>query len=510
MEFITKIVKIITGNQTEVSDNNSTDVVNETSEVSNNLTDVSNDTIHVPNNSADEESTVSNIPVEPNSNEEPVESSGLENLQEVLSKIQLDESVPTQPKLPNAQNSNFKLISPIFFTGVAQLLKSRQIPQPIEKLNVPLSREIFARVLKEIKDVNDDFFNLRTVIVLDPDRDVNTFYFTMIPNDGLYCHLPLIGRIIIPSAYPVEPPVFHLLTKTNRFNVDIYSYHAFSFNKSESSMCFDILKRKSNYGDLSAWKESYTISAVISALMQSIVSFTVPQMHGGEQQEFVTMESLQLGYTNVQETIKTYSNYIGDIPEIPANLAVEIPAEQLDFPKTIKVESPNAKSFEKIFKSKGFYIGENLSYTCGFDLSKLTPNYVFSVVLTTDPDDLTGKKPGTILFRNGVTGSAAIKPNKPNAKTKWYYHGKPLNQSNLKLTVTITNREFVMGYKDITTKDKWVVHGDYPIAYLDNTTSGDIKNKMFYLVLYFKRKSGSNNLSIDNIYPQNGLVSKAH
>jgi len=447
-----------------------------------------------------------------NNQSEPVvnksEETSLDNLQTVISEIKLDETNQTLTKSPK---SSFKLISPIFYTGVSNLLKMRKIPEPVEKFNQPVPTDVFKRVLREIKEVNDDFFNLRTIIVLDPDHDINTFYFTMIPNDGLYCHLPLIGRIIIPPGYPTNPPVFHLLTKTNRTNVDIYSRNAFSFNKSESSMCFDILKRKADYGDLSAWKESYTISSVISALMQSIVSFTVPQMHGGEIQEFVSMESLKSGYTNVQETIKKYSQYVPDIPEIPANLAVEVPAEQLDFPRILRVESPSGqsnKSFERIFKSGGFMIDENTSYTCGFNLSNLTENYVFSVVLTTDPGDLTGRNPNTVLFRNGVTGSAAIKTNKPDSKIKWYYHGKPLNQSELKLTITISNGQFTFAYSDITTKSQWVVHGDYPVAYLDNTSAGNISNKVFYLVLYFRRKFGSNNISVENIHPKNGLVLK--
>ena len=448
-------------------------------------------------------------------------SSELDNLVDAISNINLNldiDSIKTHvivtDKLDNieSKSNQFKLISPIFFTKVGELLLSREIPKPIEQFDKVIPREIFKRVLKEIKDVNDDFFNLRTVIVPDPDDNVNTFYFTMIPNDGLFCHLPLIGRIIIPVTYPTEPPVFHLLTKTNRYNVDVFSHNALSNNKSESSLCFDILKRKAQYGDASTWNESYTLSSVISALMQSIVSFNVPQMYGGEQQEFVTMESLESGYKNVQDTISQYTKYIGDIPEIPANLAIETDAELLNFPKIIKVEpngsnKPNTNGmYEQILKSQAFRIDKDTSFTCGFNLSELTSNYVFSVILTTNPDDLVGKKSDTILFRNGVTGSAAIKTKKTDNKMKWFYHGKPLNQTNLKLVVTISNEQFTMAYQDITTKDKCVIHGDYPIAYLDNKSTGDISNKQFYLVLYFKRKNGTNTFEVENILPEKGLI----
>jgi ubiquitin-protein ligase len=446
---------------------------------------------------------------------EKTELSGLENLVERISRINLEAqgkvSASASAKaeasmIEDVEINSFKLISPIFFTGVGELLLSREIPKAIEQSERPLPREIFKRVLKEIRDINDDFFNLRTVIIPDPDDDINIFYFTMIPNDGLYCHLPLIGRIIIPQNYPTEPPVFHLLTRTNRSNVDVFSHNASAFNKLESSMCFDILKKKSDYGNASAWNEEYTLSSVISALMQSIVSFTVPQMYGEEQQEFVTMESLEQGYKNVQNTIQRYTKYIGHIPEIPANLAVEQDAVLLDFPRVIRVEPPNPNykgMFEFSVRSQGFSINENTSFTCGFDLNSLTPNYVFSVVLTTNPDDLTGRTHDTILFRNGVTGSAAIKTK--TTQTKWFYHGKPLNQTNLKLTITITNDQLTMAYKDISTKDKWIIHGDYPVAYLDNTNTG-YGHETFYLVLYFKRKNGSNTLEIDNIYPEKGLI----
>lgn len=454
-------------------------------------------------------------------------SSKLDNLVDAISNVNLNldidsikasetDKLDNNDKLDNTKpkSNQFKLISPIFFTKVSELLASREIPKPIEKFDKVIPREIFKRVLKEIKDVNDDFFNLRTIIIPDPDDNVNVFYFTMIPNDGLFCHLPLIGRIIIPDAYPTNPPVFHLLTKTNRYNVDVFTHNAISNNKTESSLCFDILKRKSDYGDASAWNELYTLSSIISALMQSIVSFSVPQMHGGERQEFVTMESLQAGYVNVEKTIQIYTKYIGDIPEIPANLAIETDAQLLNFPKIIKVESDdnnNANAnknsiFEKTFISQGFTINKETSFTCGFNLSELTPNYVFSVILTTNPDDLVGKKPTTVLFRNGVTGSAATKTNKTANKTIWFYHGKPLNQTNLKLVVTISNQQFVMAYQDITTKDKWVIHGDYPIAYLDKKSAGDLSNKQFFLVLYFKRKNGSNTFEIENILPEKGLV----
>lgn len=404
-----------------------------------------------------------------------------------------------------------QLISPIFFTKISELLKSKENSSSVldEKLfdnstQRPIKREAFKRVMKEIKDVNNDFFNLRTIIIPDPDDKINVFYYLMIPNDGAYCHLPLIGRIIITDKYPENPPIFHMLTKTERFNVDTYRYNALR-NNSNSSMCFDILKDK--VGDnvyhqaYSSWNEDFTLSAVFSAIMQSIVSLKVPQMNGKEQNEFITMEKLNKCYKNVNDIVKCYLKYVAEIPTIPANLPIKIVATPLTFPNTMTVNNE-----EQQFVSEAITLQTETSYVCGVNLEELTANYVFSVILTNNINDLVGKKAETILFRNGVTASAARK--RVNGSIEWFYHGKPLNQGKLKLIVTISNRELTFCYNDLTTNDKWVIHGDYPLFLLDREHGGNLYNKKFYLVLYFKRKSGNNTINVHNLNPQTGLVHK--
>lgn len=101
----------------------------------------------------------------------------------------------------------------------------------------------------------------------------------MYPNDGAFCSLPLIGRIIIPKTYPTNPPVFHLFTKTNRFNLDVYNYQAVSNNMENSSICFDIVKPTSM--DVSTWRPEFTLSTVFASIMSAIVSYKVEQMYGG-------------------------------------------------------------------------------------------------------------------------------------------------------------------------------------------------------------------------------------
>jgi ubiquitin-protein ligase len=75
---------------------------------------------------------------------------------------------------------------------------------------------------------------------------LNVFNFVMFPNDGAFCSLPLIGRIIIPSTYPKNPPVFHLFTRTNRYNLDVFNGNAINNRMDESSICFDIVKPITN------------------------------------------------------------------------------------------------------------------------------------------------------------------------------------------------------------------------------------------------------------------------
>jgi hypothetical protein len=54
------------------------------------------------------------------------------------------------------------------------------------------------RVWTEVKEVNADFFNLRTVISPDTVGDDPTrFYFMMLPNDGAMAHLTLVGTFYI-------------------------------------------------------------------------------------------------------------------------------------------------------------------------------------------------------------------------------------------------------------------------------------------------------------------------
>jgi hypothetical protein len=84
--------------------------------------------------------------------------------------------------------------------------------------------------------------------------------------------------------------------------------------------------------------------------------------------------------------------------------------------------------------------------TIEFELINLTPEFVLSFILTNNANDMKGSKSDTIIFRNGVTATAAKKlPKKP---LNWFYHGKPLNGGDMKINLTITPNQFAMSYID--------------------------------------------------------------
>lgn len=363
------------------------------------------------------------------------------------------------------------------------------------------SPQTFVRIIKELDDVNDDFKSLRTVIK--PTETVGVLHFVQYPADGALADKPIYGRIIITKLYPTEPPIVHIFTKVNRYNVDVFNDYAYKLNYLQSSVCFDIVK-PSGYGG-GTWAADITISALLASLLQSIVSISVPQMHGPEEKEFVSMEKLNDIYRSVEKTYKDLEKIMPVGRVIEKNLASPIDTAifRFRFDKvSTKRETTLMSELIPIHNNKivGPFNKERKPYSIGIDLSDLQSNKstVFSIVLTTDPTDLTGKKPDTILFRNGVTGTAAKK--EADKKTIWFYHGIPLNDSDLKIIVTVTDYQFTISYLDIKT-GRYYIHGDYPIAYFREDYS-----KKFYLCLYLKNKNGGHASEIKLFEPEVGYV----
>ncbi|KAJ5610144.1 hypothetical protein N7510_006863 [Penicillium lagena] len=347
------------------------------------------------------------------------------------------------------------------------------------------------RVHREVQEVNEDFHSLRTVL---KDTD-NKFKwdFVMFPNDGALAHLPLIGELIIPEAYPYKPPVFHLFTATFRSNVDIFRRRSIK-SDSQSTMCFDILRSKTDGG---TWDPDYTITCLFASLMQALVTPRVPQEYGADKPEFVSMGKLRDIKQSVQATYLTHKHKIPHLPAMPTIPATSIPAQPFSFTR-LGMTAPS-KLLE--FKNDDTYISQEIylqdpenpqAWSTVLDVKDLHPGVVFSVILSNKPGtDHTGRKSDTILLRNGVTGTAAKKL--ADRPIVWFYHGKPLNDQNLTVCITVTNDQFTISYKADGT-DSFLVHGDTPISKLGRAQIGDVKGVPFYLNIFLKRKSGEEGL----------------
>ena len=332
------------------------------------------------------------------------------------------------------------------------------------------------RVRKEIIEINDDFFNLRTKISPDPQNDVSRFYFIMLPNDGAMAHLPLVGTFYILDMYPNSPPVVHLYTKTGRYNVDIYQCYV--GNKTHSTLCFDILRSKVAGG---IWKPEYSISTLFASLMSAIVSFYVPQEYGPDQAEYVTMERLRDVKRFASEAYRKYKHCIPNTPEIPLVEAKTVRAKPMSFPAEIVARGNDVVTYGPIY----LQTQDQNVYSFAADLSQLHAGIVFSVVLSNSKNDLVGKKAGTVLVRNGVTATAARK--RANEKIIWFYHGKPMNDGDMRLHVTIGKDEMTFAYYS---NGRRYVHGDCPVSRLTEKQIGDVRGVPFYVNIFLKKKYG--------------------
>ncbi|KAI1277337.1 hypothetical protein F5Y07DRAFT_388593 [Xylaria sp. FL0933] len=332
------------------------------------------------------------------------------------------------------------------------------------------------RVWKEIKAVNADFFNLRTVIAPAPDDDFSQFYFVMSPNDGAMAHMTVAGCFYIPDTYPQSPPVVHLFTKTGRYNADVYSQYL--GDRRRSTLCFDILRSQAAGG---AWNSEYTISLLFASLMSAIVSFYVPQLSGPEVAEYVSMKKLNSVKKAAKETHERYKHLLPQLPDIPLVEAKAIPAKQMSFPSTLTAGVDTQTTVGPIY----LQAPDQRVHSFAVDLSELHAGIVFSVILSSSETDLTGQEPGTILVRNGVTATAARK--RAGEKAKWFYHGKPMNDGDMRLHVTIGEDQMTFAYYS---NGRRYIHGDCPVSRLTETQIGDVRGIPFYVHIYLMNKFG--------------------
>ena len=379
------------------------------------------------------------------------------------------------------------------------------IYQPLVDRNCLCDQKQWSRVLREVADVNNDFNNLRTYIA-PVSSFIGVFHYLMYPADGALADQPLWGRILIPKRYPTVPPVVHLISKTNRFNVDVY--HAktdpIAITEMRSSMCFDILRSKESGG---TWEPEFTLSALMASLLQSIVSIKVPQENGDEIEEYVSIETLEKLRKNVKWDYDYNRIYLPSQRSIKKIEAAPIPTKYFEFDNEL---TSSKDSGYHIFASENQIKlqvedakKENNVFSIGFELSglKANPYMIFFVALTNDPQDIEGKSPFTICVRNGSTATAAKK--KRYEKLQWFYHGIPLNQENLRIIVTVGYDQFCMSY--INKDGKVVVHGDCPVSFLTEAEIGIVKHETFYLTANMKNKGGKQ-ITVRTFQPEVGYL----
>ena len=244
------------------------------------------------------------------------------------------------------------------------------------------------RVLREAQEINANFRSLKTCIAVVADT-IGVLHFLLYPGDGAMADKPLCGRILIPKHYPTEPPVVHLFTRTNRYNVDIYNYFTEPDMLADmhSSMCFDILRSKNQCG---IWDPEYTLSALISSLLQAIVSMKVAQEGGGEVTEFVSMEKLSAIHKSVESTYSRYKDTMPSRKEIIHLQGMQVPTKYFKLLEKVTTYKHNQ---DLIIQSNPIFlqvpdekIADNV-YSIGFDLSdlKTNPATVFSIILSQRP-----------------------------------------------------------------------------------------------------------------------------
>ena len=150
--------------------------------------------------------------------------------------------------------------------------------------------------------------------------------------------------------------------------------------------------------------------------------------------------------------------------------------------------------------TKLIYLQSGNSYVCTINCNLLPPHIVMSFVLSSNPFDPTGKEPNTILFRNGVTGSAAEK--QLNRKTKWFYHGIPLYDiENIKITIT---DQYTISYQNKA--GVWVIHGTTPVSMLTVKKIGNVQGIPFYFNVVLNNKCPKIPYYITAIESNDGVI----
>lgn len=193
------------------------------------------------------------------------------------------------------------------------------------------------------------------------------------------------------------------------------------------------------------------------------------------------MERLQTVKGDAKYTYELHKSRLPDVPQIPLVEATTVPAKSLFAPQEIEAGCPETVTSESIY----LQTGSDETHSFAIDLSGLHAGIIFSVVLSSS-NDLIGKELDTILVRNGVTATAARKL--ANQNPVWFYHGKPMNDGDMRLHVTIGRDQMTFAYYE---NGRLYVHGDCPVSRLSAEHIGDVRGVPFYVHIYTKDKTAN-------------------
>jgi ubiquitin-protein ligase len=380
--------------------------------------------------------------------------------------------------------------------------------------------KFFKKFCEEVKEINSDE-KLGVSIRINEENMTGPHYGIFVPRAGLAAEQPITFVLKLPANYPEYPPVLFILPNLPCFwNVNIWRVDVIEkpelFITSGSSACLDILKHESQSG---TWKSDFTITGLFATLTQAFVSFYQEQMHGGGQvANAITMELLG---TVQREIMFTYNKYKHLFPAIPATLpkvlASQVDTEPVSFGTSI-IQTLSKGNKQLIVSDTNIFCNRPYSFSLDISKLKLNPSLVFSVILTSNSSDVTGKGSDVFVWRLGVTATGASsltsfkaqeiasKQGKCSSQsgnvTKWFYHGQPWQTYN-KIHITLSDGQFVFSYED-ESGNVYVI-GDTPLAYINSKNIGiDISDKPLKFVIFTENKLSNGGIITVPILPHTG------
>ena len=192
------------------------------------------------------------------------------------------------------------------------------------------------------------------------------------------------------------------------------------------------------------------------------------------------MEKLAKIKLSASAVLAQHARHLPSIPSIPLVKARPVPAVALFPPQTFAAGAPAVLTSPPIL----LQTDSDVVHTFAVDLSALRKYIIFSVILSNSATDFLGRELGTVLVRNGVTATAARKV--VGKKIQWFYHGKPMNDGDMRLHVSVGRDQMTFAYHH---DGEMIVHGDCPVSRLGKQDVGNVEGVPFFVHIVTRDKS---------------------